>query len=158
MFLCSQIENCGLASISNRSELHCPDSKSEQWSPDLDGCKGLISNETLNAAEKVGFQIRPSRYFTIYAARAEESSSALLLSLSLPLRRRRSAFVALYGFVYGSVDKAVHTLAVGFCVGSEQMARSTSRARSRVIKFVKTLFRVLLFSNAVENVITQDCI
>lgn len=59
---------------------------------------------------------------------------------------------------YGSIDKAVHALAVGFCVGSEQMARSTSRARNRVNKFVKTLFRVLLFSNAVENVITQDCI
>ncbi len=76
----------------------------------------------------------------------------------MPLRGRRSAFVALYGFVYSSVDKAVYALAVDFCVGSEQMARSTSRARSRVIKFVKTLFRVLLFSNAVENVITQDCI
>ena len=35
----------------------------------------------------------------------------------MPLRGRRSAFVALYGFVYGSVDKAVHALAVGFCVG-----------------------------------------
>lgn len=92
-------------------------------------------------------------------ARAEESPSALLLCLSLPLRGRRSAFVALYGFVvYSSVDKAVHALVAGFCVGSEQMARSTSRARSRVIKFVKTLFRVLLFSNAVENVITQDCV
>ena len=76
----------------------------------------------------------------------------------MPLRGRRSAFVTLYGFVYGSVDKAVYALAMGFCVGSEQMACSTSRARSRVIKFVKTLFRVLLFSNAVENVITQDCI
>ena len=84
---------------------------------------------------------------------------ALLLCLSLPLRGRRSAFVAFYGSSrYGSIDKAVHALAVGFCVGSEQMARSTSRARNRVNKFVKTLFRVLLFSNAVENVITQDCI
>ena len=36
----------------------------------------------------------------------------------MPLRRRRSAFIALYGFVYGSVDKAVHALTVGFCVGS----------------------------------------
>lgn len=34
----------------------------------------------------------------------------------MPLRRRRSAFVALYGFVYGSVDKAVYALVVGFCV------------------------------------------
>ena len=35
----------------------------------------------------------------------------------MPLRRRRSAPVALYGFVYGSVDKAVHALTMGFCVG-----------------------------------------
>lgn len=35
----------------------------------------------------------------------------------MPLRGRRSAFVTLYGFVYGSVDKAVYALAVGFCVG-----------------------------------------
>ena len=36
----------------------------------------------------------------------------------MPIRCRRSAFVALYGFVYGSVDKAVYALAAGFCVGS----------------------------------------
>lgn len=36
-----------LASISNRRELHCPDFKSTQCPPDLDGRKGLISNETL---------------------------------------------------------------------------------------------------------------
>ncbi len=35
----------------------------------------------------------------------------------MPLRGRRNAFVALYGFVYGSVDKTVYALAVGFCVG-----------------------------------------
>ena len=67
--------------------------------------------------ERLGFQIRPLNHPHIYAARAEGSPSALLLSLSLPLRGRRSAFVTLYGFVYGSVDKAVHALAVGFCVG-----------------------------------------
>ena len=39
----------------------------------------------------------------------------------MPLRRRRSAFVALYGFVYGSVDKAVYALAVGFCVGFDNI-------------------------------------
>jgi len=45
-----------LASISNRSELHCPDSKSEQCPPDLDGCKGLISNEALNAPKGSDFK------------------------------------------------------------------------------------------------------
>ena len=93
-----------------------------------------------------------------YAARAEGDPSALLLSLSLPLRGRRSAFVALYGFVYGSVDKAVYALAVGFCVGMNKFWPVLLLARSRVNKFVRPLFRVPLFSNAVENVITQDCI
>ena len=36
-----------LALISNQSELHCPDFKSAQCPPDLDGRKGLISNEAL---------------------------------------------------------------------------------------------------------------
>ena len=80
-----------------------------------------------------------------YASPCPSEAAGALSSRSMALR-------------YGSIDKAVHALAVSFCVGSEQMARSTSRARNRVNKFVKTLFRVLLFSNAVENVITQDCI
>ena len=93
-----------------------------------------------------------------YAARAEGDPPALLLCLSLPLRGRRSAFVALYGFVHGSVDKAVYALAVGFCVGMNKFWPVLLLARSRVNKFVRPLFRVPLFSNAVENVITQDCI
>ena len=39
----------------------------------------------------------------------------------MPPRRRRSAFVALYGFVYGSVDKTVYALTVGFCVGLDDI-------------------------------------
>ena len=81
-----------------------------------------------------------------------------IIPLLAPQRPQERFRRALWLSRYGSIDKAVHALAVGFCVGSEQMARSTSRARNRVNKFVKTLFRVLLFSNAVENVITQDCI
>lgn len=45
-----------LASISNRSELHCPDFKSAQWPPDLDSRKGLISDETLNAPKGSDFK------------------------------------------------------------------------------------------------------
>lgn len=45
-----------LASISNRSELHCPDSKSAQCAPDLDSRKGLISNEALNASQGSDFK------------------------------------------------------------------------------------------------------
>lgn len=81
-----------------------------------------------------------------------------IMPLLAPQRPQERFRHALWLRVYGSVDKAVYALAVGFCVGSEQMARSTSRARNRVNKFVKPLFRVLLFSDAVENVITQDCI
>lgn len=43
MFACQQ----QLISISNRGELHCLDFKSTQCPPDLDGRKGLISDETL---------------------------------------------------------------------------------------------------------------
>ena len=39
----------------------------------------------------------------------------------MPLRGRRSAFVTLYGFVYSSVNKAVHALAMGFCVGFDNI-------------------------------------
>lgn len=45
-----------LASISNRSELHCPDSKSEQWPPNLDSRKGLISDEALKLPQGSDFK------------------------------------------------------------------------------------------------------
>ena len=108
--------------------------------------KARISNPTFKTSphicSKSGGRSPPLFY---YASPCPSEAAGALSSRSMALR-------------YGSIDKAVHALAVGFCVGSEQMARSTSRARNRVNKFVKTLFRVLLFSNAVENVITQDCI
>ena len=109
--------------------------------------KARISNPTFKTSphicSKSGGRSPPLFY---YASPCPSEAAGALSSRSMALSR------------YGSIDKAVHALAVGFCVGSEQMARSTSRARNRVNKFVKTLFRVLLFSNAVENVITQDCI
>lgn len=91
---------------------------------------------------RLGFQIRPLRHPHIYAARAEESSSALLLSLSLPLRGRRSAFVALYGFVYGSVDKAVHALAVGFCVGFDNIFLAFRHSNGNAIKIRSIPFSI----------------
>ena len=51
----SQIEVNASARISNR----------RSGRPDLDGHTALISNETLNAAERLGFQIRPLRHFAI---------------------------------------------------------------------------------------------
>ena len=42
---------------------------------------------------------------------------ALCLGLFSALRAHRSGFVPVHSLVYGPIDKAVHALAVGFCVG-----------------------------------------
>ena len=39
------------------------------------------------------------------------------LLLSFPLRAHTSGFIPVHSLVYGPIDKAVHALAVGFCVG-----------------------------------------
>ena len=64
----------------------------------------------------------------------------------MPLRGRRSAFVALYGFVYGSVDKAVHALAVGFCVGLDNIFLAFRHSNGHTIKIRGIPFSITLFT------------
>ena len=109
------------------------------------------SGRLLCTTTRLSFQIRAittnfSDSLAIYAARAEESPSALLLSLSLPIRCRRSAFVALYGFVYGSVDKAVYALAAGFCVGLDNIFLAFRHSNGHAIKIRSIPFSIALFT------------
>ena len=64
----------------------------------------------------------------------------------MPLRRRRSAFVTLYGFVYGSVDKAVHALAAGFCVGFDDIFLAFRHSNGNAIKIRSIPFSIALFT------------
>ena len=64
----------------------------------------------------------------------------------MPLRGCRSAFVTLYGFVYGSVDKAVHALAVGFCVGFDNIFLAFRHSNGNAIKIRSIPFSITLFT------------
>ena len=64
----------------------------------------------------------------------------------VPLRRRRSASVALYGFVYGSVDKTVYALAVDFCVGFDDIFFTFRHSNGHAIKIRSIPFSVALFT------------
>nr|DAP04427.1 MAG TPA: hypothetical protein [Caudoviricetes sp.] len=64
----------------------------------------------------------------------------------MPVRRRRSAFVALYGFVYGSVDKAVYALAAGFCVGFDNIFLAFRHSNGHAIKIRSIPFPIALFT------------
>ena len=64
----------------------------------------------------------------------------------MPVRRRRSASVALYGFVYGSVDKTVHALAVGFCVGFDNIFLAFRHSNGHAIKIRSIPFPIALFT------------
>lgn len=111
-----------IARISNAFSPNPPSPRFEIEASFTSQISNQRSGRLIWTVARFSFQMGPlpptlATLITICAARAEGSPSALLLCLSLPLRGRRSASVALYGFVYGSVDKAVLALTVGFCVG-----------------------------------------
>lgn len=93
-----------IARISNAFSPNPPSPRFEIEASFTSQISNQRSGRLIWTVARFSFQMGPlpptlATLITICAARAEGSPSALLLCLSLPLRGRRSASVALYGFV-----------------------------------------------------------